>query len=200
MTTKETSNRLFLLKAKAVSTLDEQALDMAIKALEQTELNPSYNSIKTDLKPCEDCISREAVIKIFGEVHPLDYNKQSYIANIKKLPSVTSKPCEEENPNCTECRYYDKEKHHCPRFCQVIENTVAEITSEQARWIPANEKLPKIGKDVLATDGVEMFVAWIAEITRGKYEWQSFDENYAEYTPIKAWMPLPEPYEAESEE
>ena len=38
-------------------------LDMVIKALEQierqidqTELNPSYNSIKTELKPCEDYI------------------------------------------------------------------------------------------------------------------------------------------------
>lgn len=84
-------------------------------------------------RPSEDCISRADAIKIFGEVHPLDYNKQSYIANIKKLPSVTPKPCEEENPNCTECRYYDKEKHHCPRFCRVIENTAVEITSEQER-------------------------------------------------------------------
>lgn len=32
----------------------QSALDMAIKALEQTELNPSYNSIKTELKPCGD--------------------------------------------------------------------------------------------------------------------------------------------------
>jgi hypothetical protein len=40
---------------------------------------------------CEDCISRADAIKIFGEVHPLDYNKQSYIANIQKLPSVTPK-------------------------------------------------------------------------------------------------------------
>lgn len=41
------------------------------------------------IKPCEDCISREAVIKIFGEVHPMDYNTQAYITNIQNLPSVT---------------------------------------------------------------------------------------------------------------
>ena len=68
-----------------------EALEIAIKRLEHPELNPSYNGVKSELKPCDDCISREAVIKIFGEVHPLDYNKQSYIANIKKLPSVTPK-------------------------------------------------------------------------------------------------------------
>ena len=29
---------------------DNEALDLAIKALEQTELNPSYNSVKTELE------------------------------------------------------------------------------------------------------------------------------------------------------
>ncbi len=32
----------------------DAALDMAIRALEQTELNPSYNGIKNELEPCED--------------------------------------------------------------------------------------------------------------------------------------------------
>ena len=58
---------------------------------------------KYEQQPCEDCISRKDAIKIFGEVHPLDYNKQSYIANIKKLPSVTPQqerwiPCSERLP------------------------------------------------------------------------------------------------------
>ena len=56
---------------------EKDCIRLAINALEQ--------------EPCKDAISREAVIKIFGEVHPLDYNKQSYIANIKKLASVTPK-------------------------------------------------------------------------------------------------------------
>jgi hypothetical protein len=52
-----------------------RALDMAIKALEE--------------QPCEDCISRQAVLDIFDEVHPMDYNTQAYITNIQNLPSVT---------------------------------------------------------------------------------------------------------------
>ena len=42
--------------------------------------------------PCADCISREAALKIFGEVHPMDYNTKAYIAGIKALPSVTQQP------------------------------------------------------------------------------------------------------------
>lgn len=37
-----------------------------------------------------------------------------------------SQPCIEDYPTCTECEHYDKEKHYCPRFCQVIKDTLAE--------------------------------------------------------------------------
>ena len=54
------ANLLNLDRTRMINT----ALDVAIEALEQSELNPSYNSVKTELKPCEDCISREEVIKL----------------------------------------------------------------------------------------------------------------------------------------
>lgn len=34
--------------------------------------------------------------------------------------------CIEDYPTCTECEHYDSEKHYCPRFCQVIKDTLAE--------------------------------------------------------------------------
>ena len=71
---------------------------------------------------------------------------------------------------------------------------------EQTRWIPVSERLPKSGNDVLATDGVDMFVAYVIEKTKGKHEWHSFDENYHKNNPIVAWQPLPQPYRAEIEE
>ena len=104
-----------------------EALDMAIKALEQ--------------QPSEDCISREEALRHRHIIYDDDGVGYSVVRvdEIEQLPFVTPKPCEEENLNCTECRYYDKEKHYCPRFCKVIENTMAEITSEQTRpqgkWI-----------------------------------------------------------------
>ena len=38
-----------------------ECLDIIDKYI--TELNPSYNSVKTELEPCEDCISRQATIE-----------------------------------------------------------------------------------------------------------------------------------------
>ena len=66
------------------------ALDMAIKALEQTELNPSYSGVKSRLEPWEDCISRaEALMHSHieydddGEGHIVIYAE-----DIEDLPPV----------------------------------------------------------------------------------------------------------------
>ena len=34
---------------------------------------------------------------------------------------------EECYKDCGQCKAYDKEKHHCPKFCKVIKETVKEI-------------------------------------------------------------------------
>ena len=56
----------------------QEALDMAIKALSADG----------------DLISRKAVLEIFGDVHPLDYNARAYVKQIEELPtySPTYKP------------------------------------------------------------------------------------------------------------
>ena len=55
------------------------AIDLAIKALEQ--------------QPCEDCISRQAVIRLVEQYPTIIGNRCSgLIADIKHLPSVTPKP------------------------------------------------------------------------------------------------------------
>ena len=70
-----------------------EALDMAIKALEFDIDKHDEEVIKNTVEsiwgePCEDCISREAVLEIFGDIHPLDYNANAYVNKIKALPSV----------------------------------------------------------------------------------------------------------------
>lgn len=35
-----------------------------------------------------DLISRQAVLDIFGDIHPLDYNARAYVTQIKELPSA----------------------------------------------------------------------------------------------------------------
>ena len=111
-----------------------------------------------------------------------------------ELGKTEIQQCEGNNPNCTECRYYDKEKHHCPRFCQVIENTMAEITSEQTRWIPCSERLPEITDTYYMTtvDYEKHGLAIGPRYYHGDLGWE--DDC------VIAWMPLPEPYKAESED
>lgn len=48
-------------------------------------------SVCTPLTEPDDCVSREAVLDIFGDIHPLDYNTNAYVSQIKKLPSVQPK-------------------------------------------------------------------------------------------------------------
>ena len=43
---------------------------------------------------------------------------------------------EECYKDCRECEAYDKEKHHCPKFCKVIKETVKEIEENhnKGKW------------------------------------------------------------------
>lgn len=72
---------------------------------------------------------------------------------------------------------------------------IKEYKEQNTRWIPVTEKLPDTTDGVLAYDGFDMFVAW--NWCDGK--WSSNDNYFDSNTPIVAWMPLPQPYNAESE-
>lgn len=69
------------------------------RIIELPSVTPSYNSIKTELKPSEDCISRDAVIR-YVEQYPSIFGKRcsGLIADIiKHLPSVTPTISDVEN-------------------------------------------------------------------------------------------------------
>lgn len=69
---------------------------------------------------------------------------------------------------------------------------------EKTKWIPISDRLPDIDETVLVDDGLDIFVAWW--VNDGfEAKWHSLDESYNPNRPILAWMPLPEPYKAESE-
>lgn len=153
MTSTEASNFLYLMKAKTIDIAELEALDMAIKALEQNESAEEWYklfvekldeqepcddtvSIRKDVlkcrvgglvvynvewlkkhwqmemeivcgvKPCEDAISREAVINIVKL--RWDYYKNC-IEAIEKLPSVTQKP-----GKCKTCKYWQDNNNGYP--------------------------------------------------------------------------------------
>lgn len=67
---------------------------------------------------------------------------------------------------------------------------------KQTQWIPVSERLPEDGKWALFTDGsnisVERYKKDAIDHFFPQERWFSFDKAIA-------WMPLPEPYKAESE-
>lgn len=61
---------------------------------------------------------------------------------------------------------------------------------EQTRWIPVSEKLPEIGQRILVTYNQEDEV---------KIDITDYTKHGFLLSVVKAWMPLPQPYKAESE-
>ena len=92
--------------------------------------------------------------------------------------------------DCGDCEAYNKEKHHCPKFCKVIKETVKEIEENHNDWIPCSERLPKYGEVVMCyctNSGIT-----ISCITHKGVK-PSKSVRFGQHSVI-AWQPLPEPY------
>lgn len=81
-----------------------------------------------------------------------------------------------------------------------VKNIMA-LSENKGEWISVSERLPENTEYVLATDGLDMFVAWHNSEKKEMFKgWHSFDDHFDKQYPILAWRPLPEPYKAESED
>ena len=69
---------------------------------------------------------------------------------------------------------------------------------QEPTWIPVSEKLPENNVEVLAT--TEWGAVTIAEMYSANDWFIHEGTTNAETDEIAAWMPLPKPYKAESEE
>lgn len=68
---------------------------------------PSYNSIKTKLEPCDDCVSREYILSKArgGDWNGGGFSKEYvYIEDIENAPSVTPV---EKMKHCKDCKYFE---------------------------------------------------------------------------------------------
>lgn len=141
------SNEFFNFDAPMVKKSDAVSREAVIKNIkgwfDKIELNPdilidsivtlpsvtpSYNSIKTELKPCEDCISRQAVDDaIYDYSRSCDVNYEQIMEFIDKLPSVTPKYTDEEidKAQAVEQAYVDK----------MVELAVEESKRPKGKWI-----------------------------------------------------------------
>lgn len=86
-----------------------------------------------------------------------------------------------------------------------VENKLKALPAvNPAKWIPVSERLPEIKRDVLVSlkNGRFFVAALFAEPfpdAAGQcYRWIGEEEISFRFCDVEAWMPLPEPYQAES--
>ena len=112
---------------------------------------------------------------------------------------------EECYKDCGDCEAYNKEKHHCPKFCKVIKETVKEIEENHNGWVPCSERLPEEAFGCLVTvmdcnpskqtefeNILPYFVGYDGET------WNDADGEEIPFEVI-AWRKLPTPYQPKGE-
>ena len=121
-------------------------------------------------KPCEDCISREALLTLL-----------------------------EEPMNWTDSEAEIQEQKDYENFVALVKS-MPIVTPQQARWIPCSERMPEVSDHYLIQYSRhicpdEMAVAYYsveeAECDKN-YTWEF--KPFADCKEVIAWMPLPEPY------
>ena len=155
-------------------------------------------------KIIEKLNSKKAYFQRFYECegkseHDADLNKSTQLAfddaiEIVKQEAEQYKECYKD---CGECEAYDKEKHHCPKFCKVIKETVKEIEENHNGWIPCSERMPEDEQVVIACKYKSISILRYSTKTNHWYElsgnwWWSANM-------VTAWQPLPEPYQQKGE-
>lgn len=96
--------------------------------------------------------------------------------------------------SCSNCETYDNEKHYCPKWCDVIENTVKELAEESN-----NKSLYEI-----TLNGCDDDTFFVMELTENEYQFLLKVSEKANKTSTygcmprlyveKCEQPLPAPY------
>ena len=129
--------------------------------------------------PSADAVSREDYHNLLTATEDIDRALREYQAKDEK-PSADAKHDHGDG------QWYD---------------LTDALTVERNEWIPCNERLPKKGEVVLITNGK-------GNVRCGQYRSEYDVRDRTHYwwwkgktiESVLAWMPLPEPYKAESEE
>ena len=149
-------------------------------------------------KIIEKLNSKKAYFQRFYECegkseHDADLNKSTQLAfdDAIEIVKQEAEQYEECYKDCGECEAYDKEKHYCPKFCNVIKETVKEIEENHNGWISVKERLPeKAGSYlVIGKSGGAVVTRWYEPSKF--YPNGHFGGNCSNY--IRYWMPRPEP-------
>lgn len=124
-------------------------------------------------------------------------------AFMKAIEIVKQESAEYEEcyKDCGECEAYDKEKHHCPKFCKVITEAVKEIEENHNGWIPVSERLPEEHKQYDITTKNEAGIHSDTAIYNpfvGMWFWDEVENKPIEIE-VLAWAEKREPYQPNGE-
>ena len=181
--------------------LETIALNMAIKALEQ--------------EPCEDCISRADAFRVAKN----EYLRGWHNALCKALSEKYLIHCEEGNFSVIQEETITG--LGLSMDCAVgkdVESYMSDLPSvtparKKEEWIPCNERLPEKNGRYIVTRGLKacgslwnrVYIANYSDLMglcKEKIWWSGNvgKSDFERHDDVLAWMPLPEPYKAESED
>ena len=98
--------------------------------------------------------------------------------------------CIEDYPTCTECEHYDSEKHYCPRFCQVIKDTLAEAQPTDEDCISRESVVMELDKYLCGVPyekGIDKVIKELPSVTpqKPKGKWSFIGDQMLECSSCK---------------
>ena len=167
---------------------EAEALDAAIEALEQPDLQPTCNNLATD------CISRKDVLNWLND--EWDGMVLSVFDGIRNLPSA--QPYTEEEIQ----KMQDLEQAELDKAFELGQ----QDAQPEPHWIPCSERLPEAEdmykqpcRRYLCQSKINPNMIICARLS-GKFEFDEFWDWYGMKIRddiVTAWMPLPEPWRGE---
>ena len=159
-----------------------KAFEKIIEKLEEIRVKKTCNKEKCDTKElCRICVVDDAI----------------------EIVKQEAEKYEECYKNCGDCEAYDKEKFHCPKFCEVIKETVKEIEENHNGWIPVEEELPETDKYILlsfSNFSIPCVGRYEDDENGGAFYVGDDDETcVSQDIFVNAWMHLPTPYQPKGE-
>ena len=129
------------------------------------------------------------------------YEVADLVDDLIEIVKQEAEQYEECYKDCGQCEAYNKEKHYCPKFCNVIKETVKEIEENHNDWISCSERLPEEHKQYDITTKNEVGIHSDTAIYNpfvGMWFWDESESKHIEIE-VLAWAEKRDSYQPKGE-